>query len=221
MTMNHFALTEQQIFSAAPSVFATTKHDSRSERFKPIPTIDMVRALQVEGWDVAKAQQSISRDASRQPYTKHMLRFRKRDRQDLVVGGNILELLLINGNDGSAAYRLDAGIFRIVCSNGLIVKAADYGSVKIRHTGDVVQKVIAGSYEVLKNAERALTAPQDWGKIQLNDNQRYAFAKGAAVERWGVDEETGNMLAPVKPEALLEARRFDDMGHDLWSTFNV
>src|SRR5215475_11866198 len=34
------ALTEDELRKYAPSVFATTAHDSRSERFQPIPTIE-------------------------------------------------------------------------------------------------------------------------------------------------------------------------------------
>ena len=156
------------------------------------------------------------------PYIKHLLRFRRAElRSDLFVGDNILEMVLVNGNDGSASYQLDAGIFRIACMNGIIVKWVDFGGVRVRHTGEAVQEVIDGSFEVLKNAERALTAPQDWGRIQLSDRERFAFAKGAAVERWGVDEGTNNPLAPVGPDDLLRPRRTADTGRDLWSVFNV
>lgn len=217
----HRALTEQEIFTKAPSVFARTAHHSRSERFAPIATIDAVRALNGEGWEVTSAGQSVTRVADRAPFTKHMLRFRKPDARNLVVGDNILELVLVNANDGAAAYMLDAGIFRIACLNGMIVKSADYGGFKVRHTGRAVEKVIEGSYEVLANAERALAAPQDWSKVQLTERERFAFARGAAVERWGINPETNNLLAPVGPDQLLQPRRAADTGRDLWSTFNV
>jgi hypothetical protein len=217
---NHNPMSEVDIFQRAPSVFARTAHDSRSARFAPIATIDAVRALNGEGWEVTSAAQSVTRIADRQPFTKHMLRFRKPDARNLIVGDNILELVLVNANDGAAAYMLDAGIFRIACLNGMIVKSADYGGVKVRHTGRAVEKVIEGSYEVLRNAERALTAPQDWSKIQLSERERFAFARGAAIERWGVDE-AGNPTSPVGPDTLLAPRRAADTGRDLWSTFNV
>jgi hypothetical protein len=214
-------MTEDEMFAIAPSIFATEAHESRSLRFKPIPTIEIVRGLSKEGFLPFRAGQSVARDVSRREFTKHMIRFRKVDRTDLVVGDNIMEIVLVNGNDGSAAYKLDAGVFRIACLNGMVVKSKDYGSVKVRHSGDAMGKVIEGSYEVLKGAERAMTAPQDWSGIQLNDRQRVAFARGAAIERWGMDEETKNPLSPVGPMELLRPRRVADAGHDLWSTFNV
>lgn len=221
MHFNPAALTEDQIRARAPSVFATEAHHSRSQRFAPIATIDAVRGLANEGWVVTSAGQSVTRVADRAPFTKHMLRFRKPDARQLRVDDNILELVLVNANDGAAAYMLDAGIFRIACLNGMIVKSADYGGIKVRHTGRAVEKVIEGSYEVLQNAERALTAPQDWGKIQLTERERFAFARGAAIERWGVDEATNNPQSPVGPDQLLLPRRAADTGRDLWSTFNV
>jgi hypothetical protein len=37
------ALTETEMRRIAPSIFAVTAHESRSERFKPIPTIEVLR----------------------------------------------------------------------------------------------------------------------------------------------------------------------------------
>src|SRR6187431_2753685 len=51
------ALTESELFKLAPSVFATTAHESRSERFAPIPTIEIVRGLAKEGFGVVGAKQ--------------------------------------------------------------------------------------------------------------------------------------------------------------------
>jgi hypothetical protein len=217
---NRPALTELDLHNRAPSVFATEAHHSRSDRFVPVPTIDIVRGLTREGWLVTSAQQQKTRIADKAPFTKHLLRFRRLDSRELAVGDNLLELVLVNANDGAARYQLDAGIFRIACMNGMIVKSKDFGGVRVRHTGDAVRQVIEGSFEVLKSANKALTAPQDWSKIQLSERERFAFAKGAAVERWGIDENN-NVLAPVGPDDLLRPRRTADTGRDLWSTFNV
>jgi hypothetical protein len=208
-------LDNDQLYRLAPSIFASTAHESRSERFKAIPTITVIEGLRKEGFLPVRAAQSIARQPGRADFTKHMVRFRKEDRADLRVDDNILEIVLVNGNDGSAAYSLDAGIFRIACLNGMIVKSKDYGSVKVRHTGNAVEKVIEGSYEVLKGAERALAAPQDWGQLQLTERARQAFAVGAHVERFGDAETT------ITPEQLLIPRRVQDQGRDLWKTFNV
>ena len=43
-------LGEEQMRLAAPSIFAAGKHVSRSERYAYIPTIEVLRGLQKEGF---------------------------------------------------------------------------------------------------------------------------------------------------------------------------
>src|SRR5262245_3330752 len=79
------ALSEERLRELAPSIFATSAHDSRSDRFAPIPTIEIVRGLAREGFSVVGARQARAKDDSRRDYTKHLLRIRETDRQ-LKVG---------------------------------------------------------------------------------------------------------------------------------------
>ena len=73
------ALTEDELYRVAPSVFAVEAHESRSERFKPIPTIEILRGLNKEGFQVVGATQARTRDASKREFTKHLLRLRRID----------------------------------------------------------------------------------------------------------------------------------------------
>jgi hypothetical protein len=213
------AITEDEMRLFAPSIFAVDAHFSRSERFVPIPTIEMVRGLANNGWAPVMAGQSIARREDKQNYTKHMVRFRRTDR-DLSTHGSVVELVLRNGNDGTSAYKLDAGVFRIACLNGLVAKSADYGSINVRHSGQAINKVIEGSYEVLQNAERVLAAPQDWSSIKLSRDEQMAFAGSAHLLRFERDE-AGNASTGVTVEQLIQPRRFEDRLQDLWTTFNV
>ena len=52
------------------------------------------------------------------------------------VGDSIPEMVLINSNNGSRAFRFEAGIFRLVCENGMIIKEADFGSIRQVHMGE-------------------------------------------------------------------------------------
>lgn len=212
-------ITEDEMRVYAPSIFATQAHHSRSERFVPVPTIEMVRGLANNGWAPVMAGQSIARLEDKQNYTKHMVRFRRVDR-DLSTHGSVVELVLRNGNDGTSAYKLDAGIFRIACLNGLVSKSSDYGSINVRHSGRALDKVIEGSYEVLKGAERVLAAPQDWSSIQLSRAEQVAFAGSAHLLRFERDEE-GHAQTGVTVDQLLIPRRYEDRLSDLWTTFNV
>ena len=69
-------LQEEQMRSAAPSIFATGKHQSRSERYAYIPTIDVLRGLRKEGFEPFMVAQGQSRVEGKTEYTKHLSRMR-------------------------------------------------------------------------------------------------------------------------------------------------
>ena len=70
-------LAEDQMRSAAPSVFAAGKHDSRSERYTYIPTIDVLRGLRKEGFEAFMVAQGRCRIEGKAEFTKHMIRLRR------------------------------------------------------------------------------------------------------------------------------------------------
>lgn len=214
------ALTEDEMRKAAPSIFATSAHESRSERFQPIPTIEILRGLTKEGFAPVGVRQATSRTEGKAEFTKHLIRLRRiDDGKTYNVGDTVCEILLKNANDGTSAYELMAGLFRIRCMNSLVAQTGTVEEIKVRHSGDVQGKVIDGTYTVLKAAEHALVAPQDWSTMQLSRDEREILAKSAHVLRFG--DVSGEVTTPIKPEQLLTQRRTGDLGSDLWSTWNV
>lgn len=214
------AMTEDEMREVAPSIFAVTAHESRSERFKPIPTIELLRALTKEGFVPVGAKQSRSRIEGKAEFTKHLIRLRRiDDGKSYSVGDNVCEILLKNANDGTSAYELMAGLFSIRCLNSLVAQVCTLEAIKVRHSGDVAGKVIEGTYTVLNEAEKVLAAPHDWSGIKLNGEEQAIFANAAHMLRFGdADGETSTL---IKPEQLLIPRRYDDKANDLWTTFNV
>jgi len=213
------ALTEDELRKVAPSIFATTAHERTSDRFAPIPTWEILQGLIKEGFHPVGAKQSTSRDETRRDFTKHLIRLRRLDNTEAYqVGDTVAEMLLKNANDGTSAYDLMAGLFRIRCLNSLVTQTGTIDTVKVRHSGDVHTKVIEGTYRVLGEAQKALAAPQDWSKLQLGTDERQALAEAAHVLRF--DDNPGQAEA-IEPRQLLVPRRYDDRNNDLWTTFNV
>jgi hypothetical protein len=213
-------LDDDQLAKMVPSIFTQTAHHSRSERFAPIPTITAVRELRRNGFACYGAGESGCRFTDRRNYVKHMLKFRKEgdDSRRMRVGDSTLEVILRNANDGTSGYHLDAGIFRLACLNGMVVKSRDFGSVNIRHTGErrqTLDRVVVGTHEIAQRADLALAAPRDWSRIILDAAQRAAFAEAAHKLRFGDKEDR------LEPRQLLIPRRYEDSRGDLWSVFNV
>lgn len=211
------ALTSEEMYKIAPSIFAVQKHESRSDRFKPIPTIEILKGLENEGFVPVGVKQSNSRDQNKREFTKHLVRLRRiDDDHKYKVGDTVCEILLKNANDGTSAYELMAGLFRITCLNSMVAQKGTLESTKIYHSGNVQDKVIEGTYKVLNQAEYALSAPQDWSKIMLNYEEKNILADSAKIIRFG-EIKTENEISNAQ---ILNARRAEDIKDDLWTVFN-
>jgi hypothetical protein len=214
------ALSEDEMRLAAPSIFAARPHASRSERFRAIPTIEVLRGLEQEGFFAVGARQSAPQDASKTDYARHMIRLRRLDdARQYRVGDVVCEIILRNANDGTSAYELMAGLFRIRCLNSLVAQIATVDSIRVRHSGDALAKVIDGTYRVLGQAEAVLAAPRDWSRIALDCDAKAALAASAHALRFG--DADGRVVTPIRPEQLLTPRRADDRADDLWTVMNV
>lgn len=207
------------------AALATHAHESRSDKYAFISTADVLGALSAEGFEVAKTITQRVRSADRVGFERHQLRLRPAGfvaaRAEL--GTLIPEVILTNSHDGTSGFRLDAGLFRLVCNNGLTVAQGEQAAISVPHRGNnaiITNRVIEGTFEVLDVANRSLVAANDWSQIELHRTDREAFAHAAGVARWGVDE-AGRSLAPVTPTESLRTRRWDDRAPTLWNTYNV
>lgn len=212
-------LTIAEIAQYAPSALAMEAAADRSSRYAYIPTINVIEGMQKAGFLPFSATQSKTRDAARKEHTKHMIRFRHESATfALAVGDSLSEVILINSHDGTSAYKLMAGIFRLVCSNGLIISDTMQDSISIRHSGNVIDAVIEGSTRIVQNAPKMLSAVNQWTNLQLTDGEQNAFAEAARIIRFSDAE--GNVDTPITAAQLLAPRRNDDRGNDLWKTMN-
>ncbi|SHK26849.1 protein of unknown function [Roseomonas rosea] len=213
-------LSDGELMQLAPSAFATEAHSSRSARYAYIPTADVIAGLRREGFAPVLARQTRPRDADRSGHTKHLIRFRHEGQaiQPRRVGMTFPEVVLINSHDGTSAYHVTAGVFRLACLNGMVVSDGPERSVKVPHKGDVVRQVIEGSFEVLDASRQAIEAADTWAGVTLNRDEQHALADAARVLRFG--DEEGNVSTPIQADQLLRARRVADASDDLWTTFN-
>ncbi len=221
-TAGHGPLTDDQIRRLAPSAFASGKHESRSERYTYIPTAAVIDGLRANGFQPTFAKQGNSRVEGKADFTKHLLRFRYQGQAGGLrrIGETFPEVVLVNSHDGTSSYHLMAGMFRLVCLNGMVVADRGLRTIKVPHKGDVVGQVIEGSYTVLEESKRALDQADAWAGVSLSRDEQVVMAESAHVLRFGEGEEAGS-ATPIRPEQLLSVRRREDASRDLWTTTNV
>jgi Domain of unknown function (DUF932) len=205
-------LSDEQIRSVAPSIFAEAAHESRSARYTYIPTIEVLAGLRREGFEPFMVCQTRVRHEHKREHTRHMIRLRHADQ---ITGREANEIILLNSHDGTSSYQMLAGLFRFVCSNGMVC-GETAGDIRVRHNGDVVGEVIEGAFQVLESFGKADAQREAMQVLTVNPGEQAAFARAALALKY--DEEDG--AVPVTEAQVLMPRRFEDQRDDLWTTFN-
>lgn len=205
------ALTDDQLRRVVPSIFAQEAHDSRSDKYVYVPTIDIVHGLRNEGWQPFFAVQAQPRAADRTGHAKHMLRLR---RPEHISDTEAAEIILVNSHDGTTSYQMFAGLVRWVCTNSMIA-GQQYEEVRVPHKGNIQDQIIEGAYTIAQDFPRLIDATREMAAVQLSAPEQRVFAEAALVARYGEEQP------PVTPEQVLRRRRTADGASDLWTTFNA
>ena len=211
------ALSDDQLRTAAPSIFATQPWHAMSDRYTFIPTSDVVAKLRNEGFQPVAAMQSSTRIDGKGDFTKHVIRFRDMRQGDkpavLGLGTVFSEVVLTNAHDGGAAYKIDAGLFRLICMNGMVVDQYTAAPIKVRHSGNA-DGVIDATFEVIEQFPKVLDSVERFSQLRLEAPAREAYAAAALTLKY-------DDVAPITPAQVLRANRAEDSGNSLWNTYNT
>ncbi len=213
-------LSNDRLFQAAPSIFATQPWDEVSDRYTFVSTADIVERLRGEGLVPVSARQSNTRLPGKKAFARHEVRFvDHRTLNTKQVGDTFPQVLLTNSHDTGSAFMIDAGLYRLVCSNGMAVPDGVAQSVRVRHTGDMTD-VIEGVFSVVEEAKALPRLIDEYSSIILPRPAQVAFANAAL--------ELRESTLPLEPEQLLRPRRREDLQPgsslpraDLFTTLNV
>jgi hypothetical protein len=207
-------LDEPALRRLAPSIFAGQAMEGVSERYAFLPTAQVVARMREAGWAPVEAREQRVRLEGRAGFQKHLLRFQRRD-LIAVKGEYAAEIVLVNSHDRSSAYQLHAGLFRFVCGNGMLVSDSEFSRMAIRHSGFQPEQVIEASFQILDQMPRVTASVESFRARRLTPAESKAFAESAILLRY--DDLPS---APIGPEKLLQPRRSEDVGDDLWRTLN-
>lgn len=198
-----------------PALYTDHGHPEKTKlgRFNAVSTSVAIAALAAEGYVTTKASVMKPRQGSGD-YARHLVRMRHQHAP--TVGDSHPEIVIVNANDGSSSLRVMAGLYRIVCSNGLIVSTATIGSFSFRHSSPhLVPQLVRARAAALADATSKLGPMiQEWQRIPLTLHQQEQFAERAMVLR-GLPADS-----PFRPYQLTVARRTEDTPENLWAVFN-
>lgn len=215
---NNTIMTPKSPVTLTPAFFTKTRYnDTTSERFVPFSTGNAVDMLLSNGWELMSTKTAKVKEVARAPYARHQAVMMHRDMGE--VGGLIPTITLSNANDGTAAFKFLAGLFRLICSNGLMA-GRNFQSISVRHLGDrdILQtRLLESADTTRKMLPDVVLSARNMMDFELDDKSTYKFSHMAAAIR--LPNAEPERLAQVASQMDL-TRRNEDKGQDLWKIFN-
>lgn len=208
-------LSDRQLKEFAPTIFAKGGIPGVSEKYGFVNTKLIIDAMRDSKFEVVEVRQSQRRDTGRMPFTKHMLKFRPAGIVGKLKRGDVVpQIVMLNSHDRSSGFHLYAGLFRLICENGLMVSdGAEVEPIKVPHTIRMVENVVDRSLELIRCADGVFRLRKDMLETQLSDKAALTFARNSLEFR-------PPRAAALAPETLLIPRRKEDEPNDLWHVFN-
>ena len=220
-------LTKDQIRNSTPLIFAEgPTNPDVSKKYLFVNTETIIDDLDKLGWKPVQVAQRKGR-GNNTIFSKHMVAFQNPDIKITSEDGDNAypRILLTNSHDGMQAFKFSVGIFRLVCSNGLVVADEQFSDFKIKHKGYTfgeLRKVVKQAVADLPNRVQVMNDMKD--RI-LTEDEKKKLALDAMLIRAGI--EPGSEKATkfnYDDETIvdiLDPKRKEDKGNDLWRVFNV
>jgi hypothetical protein len=203
-------LSLSDVREIAPAAFSRVAHPRTSNRYSLFRTADVVSSLVQEGWEITRAGQARVVNKANKEFCRHIVAVSK---PELVYQDERVEALITNSNDGRNAFRLELGVFRFVCANGLVDATHQLGDIELRHFGYLPEQVSAAAHRVVERAPEVVEVIDAWKSKELSSDLQVQLAKFALASRFPEK-------APIEFDSLLALRRNEDRGSDLWHVFN-
>lgn len=218
---NPEGLSWSDIRAYAPAIFADSHKDGLSDRYADINSFQAIETLQGMGYAVTNALQKKARKNS----PEHVEHFAALSRYDDIRNPDLAErpeILIYNSHDGSSSLKLFVGMFRFVCSNGLI--AGDGYSLRVKHSktgaANFESQLIEAGEQLPRLAERV----REFRAINVSERMATEFAEQALSLRWERYQQGSELQGAYWTEhqliTVLNAIRAGDNQANAWTIFN-
>jgi hypothetical protein len=213
-------LSLEEAAKKAPAIMATAPAPHINlKRYTFTPTTEVISNMADLGFQVTDAKQSSTKLDLRSNWGTHFVTFQH---PELSINGSDGKLeakptiVLVNSHDGVTPFKFEMGLFRLVCSNGLMVKDKDFGSYNERHTRlnfEAVKQIMGEKVDKMKDVVGKISL---WNMREMSAGDRIAFATEALAMRLSSDRK----VEDYEINEILNSRRDADSSNTLWNVYN-
>lgn len=186
------------------------KFGTLSNKYKLVPTKSLADKFKSMGFVVAQYSEKSVRNAKRQGYQKHQVRL---EHPTLLTSSHSdvkLQLVITNSHDGSSSFSVRLGIYRLVCSNGLMV-GRDFEAIRLRHTGSIIEQVDEAVERMVAQTKKLDQMIEKMKNRILTKEEQNQFMEKAVKLRYP-KKDSDDVAMPII--------RREDQGDDLFTVYN-
>lgn len=209
----------EQLKNEVPAIFTQHGAENTSEKYSHIPTDQVIKDMELLGWGVVDAKQVKARKDTTKGFQKHLVVFRN---PEVVINGAdgdtvFPQVLLTNSHDGKNSFSFQAGLFRMICENGLVIATTQFDALKIRHMGYDFEQLQSTIREIVEKLPLTVESMNKMKNQELTEEKAINLAKELLDIRV---EGSNNTFTQESIDEVLEAQRVEDEGLMLWEVFN-
>lgn len=210
LSSNMSVPTHVTSLNQSPIITADSGYKTVSQRYQVVPTAPLAEKFKSMGFVVDSFSRRGCRSEEKRPFVKHQVRLSHPELLRNTVHRDIrLQLIITNSFDGSAAFRMGLGFFRLVCANGMMV-GETYETFRHRHVGNIIEEVDESVERIVAQTNR-LMEDLDKMKSKVLTSQQVIDFYNQAIK----------IKNPDIDSALFMPRRQEDTAKDLFTVLNV
>lgn len=206
-TTNNQTTIYQAVETELNPVTQTKAFSELTNRYKQINTSELIEVFEANGLSPLGISAAKPRNKNKLGFQKHIVVF---SNNDLNLGNEKLQLLLTNSHDGSSSFRLNIGVFRFVCANGLVA-GNNMFETRIKHSKNALNKIDIAIKETIELLPLVCEKINTFKETQLEPKQIKELLFNVAEKRFN--------KKPIDVRASV--RRSEDTGTSAWNIYNV
>jgi hypothetical protein len=225
---NNEFLTSNQIREKAPAVYAHDYAEDLSSKYGNFNSAQAIDVMDAYGYGVTQAAQVKGRTTTANLHGQHLMAFAKRHEVSASTEEQP-EIIFYNSHDGKSSMKLFAGVYRFICSNGLIAgDGFDQRMVHYKSNLDSFEDLLTYTANSLEDIAQLTHSMKN---ITPEREQVALFAEKALETRYDLYVPTKNnwdqlgwlernMFDKRAIKQTLTATRPQDAANDAWTIFN-
>lgn len=200
-----------------PSVFADSPSPLVSNKYQFIRTSEVLETLSDLGWSPREMSEVKARKPHTRGFQKHLVRLTNPGFiSTKKVGDEVPEIVLTNSHNGKNSFSFRIGIYRLVCSNGLVIPTEEFENITVKHVGNMASQI----QEVIERMSQSFSAVfkdiQEMKSRTLTPSEIRSLSREALKTRSSAIQEN----LPSILDEILAVQREEDDGNDLWKVYN-